>query len=87
MDALENVREHISRMVLQGELNKELGEDGDAFRVQLRGFRDEARRESARSELERLKKEFLPTPAIPAAVVSKTTTGGGLEASGVPVVG
>ncbi len=87
MDALENVREHISRMVLQGEVNKELGEDGDAFRVQLRGFRDEARRESARSELESLKKELLPRPAIPAAVASKTTTGGGLEASGVPVVG
>jgi len=35
MDALENVREHISRVVLQGEVNKELGDDGDAFRTKL----------------------------------------------------
>ena len=67
MDALENVREHISRAVMAGEVNKELGEDGDAFRTKLRGFRDEARRESARSELESLRKELCSTP-IPARV-------------------
>jgi phage shock protein A len=58
MDALENVREHISRAVLQSEVNRELGEDGDAFRTKLRGFRDEARRDSARAELEALKQEL-----------------------------
>jgi phage shock protein A len=58
MDALENVREHISRVVLEGEVNKELGGDGDAFRLKLRGFRDEARRESARAELDSLKHEL-----------------------------
>jgi len=68
MDALENVREHISRAVMQGEVNRELGEDGDAFRVKLRGFRDEARRESARAELESLKREMM-TPSIPASVL------------------
>ena len=68
MDALENVREHISRAVLQSEVNQELGEDGDAFRVKLRGFRDEARQESARAELESLKRELVP-PSIPASVV------------------
>jgi phage shock protein A len=68
MDALENVREHISRVVMEGEVNKEIGEDGDAFRTKLRGFRDEARRESARSELESLKEELLAT-TIPAQVV------------------
>ena len=56
---------------MQSDVNKELGDDGDAFRVQLRGFRDEARRESARSELESLKKELLLPPSIPASVVSK----------------
>ena len=58
MDALENVREHISRVAMQSEVNKELGEEGDSFRMRLRGFRDEARRESARSELESLKQEL-----------------------------
>jgi len=71
MDALENVREHISRVVLEGEVNKELGEDGDAFRVKLRGFRDDARRESARNELESLKQELCST-TIPARVTSSS---------------
>ena len=73
MDALENVREHISRMVLESEVNKELGDDGDAFRVKLRGFRDEARRESAKSELESLKHELGAT-TIPASVVSTSAS-------------
>ncbi len=67
MDALENVREHISRVVLEGEVHNELGEDGGAFRAKLRGFRDEARRESARSELASLKQELLSN-TIPARV-------------------
>ena len=67
MDALENVREHISRVVLEGEVNQELGEEGDEFRIKLRGFRDEARRESARSELASLKQELLSN-TIPARV-------------------
>lgn len=58
MDALENVREHISRTVMDSEVNKELGADGDAFRMKLRGFRDEARREAARSEFESLREEL-----------------------------
>lgn len=58
MDALENVREHISRVVMEGSVSQELGEDGDAFRTKLRGFRDEARREAARAELESLKREL-----------------------------
>jgi len=72
MDALENVREHISRAVVESEVNKELGEDGDAFRVKLRGFRDEARRDSARAEFESLKQELL-TPSIPASVLRPHT--------------
>jgi len=73
MDALENVRDHISRMVMQSEVNQELGEEGDAFRTKLRGFRDEARRESARSELESLKQELV-TPSIPAGVIRTSST-------------
>jgi len=65
MDALENVREHISRVVMESEVNKELGTEGDAFRMKLRGFRDEARRDSARAELESLKQELAAT-TIPA---------------------
>ena len=61
MDALENVREHISRVVLEGDVNQELGEDGDAFRTRLRGFRDEARRETARIEFESLRDELAST--------------------------
>jgi phage shock protein A len=59
MDALENVREHISRVVMESEVNKELGGEGDALRERLRGFRDEARRETARAELESLRRELL----------------------------
>jgi len=58
MDALESVREHISRIAMEGELQKEIGDDGVAMRQRLREFRDEARRESARSELEQLKREI-----------------------------
>ena len=68
MDALESVREQIQRVVMQGELNQELGDDGDAFRFKMREFRDEARRESARAELDQLKSEFdshtLPPEAV-----------------------
>ena len=71
MDALENVREHISRMVLESEVNKELGGDGDAFRMKLRGFRDEARRDAARAEFESLQQE-LCGKTIPAEVARPT---------------
>jgi len=59
MDALEGVREHISRIAVEGQLNKELGDDqGDALRHRLREYRNEGRRESARTELDQLKKEL-----------------------------
>ena len=56
LDALEGVREYVSRLALEGDLDKELGDVG--LRTRLREFRDEARQESARSELEQLKQEF-----------------------------
>jgi phage shock protein A len=68
MDALESVREHITRLSMEGELSKEIGDDGVAMRTRLREFRDEGRREAARTELEQLKKELvahtLPADAI-----------------------
>ncbi len=59
MDALESVREHISRLAMEGELTREIGDDGLAMRQRLREFRDGARRDSARAELEQLKQEIL----------------------------
>jgi phage shock protein A len=68
MDALESVREHIQRMTVEGNLQKELGDEDDGFRHRLREFRDESRRESAQAELEQLKREFdshtLPSEAV-----------------------
>jgi phage shock protein A len=71
MRALEGVREHIARVATQGTLERELGDDG-GLRRQLRAIRDEARSESARRELEELKRQFLPQAlaerAVPVAV-------------------
>lgn len=60
MKALETVREHIARISTEGRLDRELGDDG--LRTRLRAIRDEAREEAARSELEELKRELLPSP-------------------------
>ncbi|MCP5039951.1 MAG: PspA/IM30 family protein [bacterium] len=72
MDALEGVREQIERMDSESELDREIG--GSDMRAQIRGFRDQARREAARSELAQLKQEMaqriLPTPVEAAAVAS-----------------
>ncbi len=55
LDALEGVREYVTRLSMEGDLDKELGDTG--LRSRLREFRDEARQQSARSELEQLKQE------------------------------
>lgn len=59
MAALESVREHIGRLSTEGEIDKELAEDG-GMRRRLRAFRDEARHDAARAELEQLKHELTP---------------------------
>jgi phage shock protein A len=56
MDALEGVREQIERMSAESELDREIG--GTEVRGQLRGFRDQARRDAAKSELAELKREM-----------------------------
>jgi phage shock protein A len=68
MDALESVREHITRVAMETDLTKELGEEGEGLRHRLREFRDEARRESARTELEQLKEELMSHTLPPEAV-------------------
>ncbi len=69
MDALENVREHISRIAMEGQLTKEIGDEaGESMRYQLREFRNEARRESARAELQHLKQEVGARTLPPEAV-------------------
>jgi phage shock protein A len=73
MDALESVREHISRLAMEGQLQKEIGDDGVAMRQRLREFRDEARRESARAELDQLKRE-LGSHTLPADAVRRMDT-------------
>jgi phage shock protein A len=65
MAALESVREHIGRLSTEGEIDKELGDDA-GMRHRLRAFRDEARHEAARAELEQIKIE-LGRNLLPAA--------------------
>jgi phage shock protein A len=81
MDALESVREHISRIAMEGELQQEIGDDGDAMRQRLREFRDEARRESAKSELEQLKRE-IASHTLPADSVRHVDTAAAAAAAG-----
>ena len=64
MAALESVREHIGRMSAEGRIDRELGDDG-SMRRRLRAFRDDARHDAARAELEQLKAE-LARNVIPA---------------------
>ena len=55
LDALEGVREYVTRLSMEGEVDKELGDAG--LRTRLREFRDEARIQSAQAELAQLKEE------------------------------
>ncbi len=55
LDALEGVREYVTRFTMESAVDKELGDTG--LRTRLREFRDAARMQSAQSELEQLKKE------------------------------
>jgi phage shock protein A len=56
MAALENVREYIAKIGVEGQLEQEVNDP--SFRQQLRKLRDDARTEAARVELERLKQEM-----------------------------
>jgi phage shock protein A len=67
MDALENVREHIGRLSVEGRVDQELGDTN--LRSRMLEFRNEARHEAARSELEQLKNE-MEKNVIPATAIS-----------------
>lgn len=56
MAALENVREHVSRLSVEGELDREVGDA--TVRTRVRALREEARTEAARAELAQLKREL-----------------------------
>jgi len=56
MAALENVREYIARISVEGQLEQEVNDP--SFRMQVKKLRDGAREEAARVELERLKREI-----------------------------
>ncbi len=56
MAALENVREYIARMSVEGQLEQEVNDP--SFHLQVKKLRDGAREEAARVELERLKREM-----------------------------
>jgi phage shock protein A len=81
MRALEGVREHVARMVAEGTLEREV--DGRSVEPTLRSYRDEARVDAARRELEEIKRRLrergalhaegrigAPLAAVPAAPVA-----------------
>jgi phage shock protein A len=65
MKALEGVRDYISRVATEGELDREIGGNDDVLRRRLRAIRDDARHDAARRELEELKQTL--RPSIPEA--------------------
>jgi phage shock protein A len=76
MRALEGVREHIAKVATEGVLEREIGGD-EGLRERLRAIRDDARTESARRELEELKRQYQPQ------ALSETTTADGAMPSGL----
>ena len=56
MAALENVREHIERIAVEGQLEREVGDT--PVRLQLNVLRNEARVEAAQAELAALKQDL-----------------------------
>ena len=85
MDALESVREQVSRMVVEGQIDDEIGDDS-GLRVRLREFRDEARSDAARRELQELKNE-LGGRSLPASVRTPGQTGAPIAVEAAPAAG
>ena len=85
MRALEGVREHIAKVATEGALEREIGED-EGLRQRLRAIRDDARSESARRELEELKRQYRPQAlAETNAAAPAMPSGLGQRAMPVPV--
>jgi phage shock protein A len=74
MEALEGMREEIARMSAEGDLDRELGDA--AMRGRMHDFRDQARRDAARSELEQMKRQMtsLAIPVMGAEPVPQAAT-------------
>ncbi len=66
--ALDGVREHVARLVAEGRLDREMG-SGDAAPV-LRSYRQEARLDAAKRELDEIKRRLSDRAAIPAQTVA-----------------
>lgn len=62
MRALDGVREHVARLVAEGRLEREV--DAHSAEPTLRSYRDEARAESARLELEEIKRRLRERGAL-----------------------
>lgn len=61
--ALDSVREHVAGLVAEGRLDREMGSE-DAAPV-LRSYRDEARRDAARRELDEIKRRLRERSVLP----------------------
>jgi len=83
MRALEGVREHIAKVATEGALEREIGED-EGLRERLRAIRDDARTESARRELEELKRQYRPQ-ALPESTVAGDAMPSGFASRAAPV--
>jgi len=83
MRALEGVREHIAKVATEGELEREIGED-EGLRQRLRAIRDDARSESARRELEELKRQYRP-PVLAETNTAAAAMPAGTASRAVPV--
>lgn len=75
--ALDGVREHVARLVAEGKLLREI--DGSGVESTLRDYRDEARRDAARRELDEIKRRLRDRGALPqerpaAAVLAAATS-------------
>jgi phage shock protein A len=85
MRALEGVREHIARVATEGALEREIGGD-EALRQRLRAIREDARSESARRELEELKRQYRPQALAETNPAAAAMPGGlGRRGAAVPV--
>lgn len=85
MKALEGVREHIARISTEGALDREIGDDG--LRRRLRSIREDARSESARRELEELKRKLCPAEITPGTAQEAPIAGSHVASPTQVVVG
>jgi phage shock protein A len=69
MRALDGVREHVARLVAEGRLDREIG--AAAVEPTLRSYRDEAKRDAARRELDEIKRRLRDRGALPSEAAAR----------------